>query len=361
MSLQGRTQNLGAVSGDLYRYLRVVVDDSYYNSPDDDFSLQPGKTLNVPSPLVGFVNAYNLTVNVKSGNEGDQAAGTNASMTGVRVEAGRITPIPEDVPFEEGQNLQRKKNMELAPSCPLISTGETEMTPKGTVVFNNLVNNKGTILDPYQLTSGTSKRKGVFNYVPDYQILTEHCYSGFNSQYTPGEFTLNVVLDPDLPRIAGRVMYKNYPVQGATCSTNLTQEQAYTDKDGYFELNNLGVIDANANLQISKYGYEDKIITNLGKFQKGGQYWNPDIELIPWGYITGIVQDENGLPLKAQVQIDSLPYNETVTGYTMQGPGIEQFKFRAPSGSRKLHIVPDSPNSMDGTFTVSVNKTAPLK
>jgi TANFOR domain-containing protein len=357
MSLSGHTQNLGAVSGDLYRYLRVIVDNDYYNSPDDDFSLQPGKTLTIPAPLAGLVNTYNLTVHVKSSKEDDQAAGTNASMTGVRVEVGRISPIPEDVPFEEGQNLGRKMNMDLVASCPLISTGETEMTPKGTVVFSNLVFNKGTTIDPYQMTSSTGKRSGVFNYIPDYQTVTEGSRHGFNSQFTPEECTIEVALNPDFPRIAGRVMYKNYPVQGACCSTNLTQEKAYTDKDGYFEINNLNVIDVNANLMITKYGYEDKIISNLGKFQKGGQYWNPDIELIPWGYITGVIQDENGHPLKAEVQIDSLPFNETVTEYSLQGPGKEQFYFRAPSGSRKLHIVPDSPDFMDATFTVTVNKT----
>lgn len=86
------------------------------------------------------------------------------------------------------------------------------------------------------------------------------------------------------------------------------------------------------------------------------QYWNSDIKLTPWGYITGTVQDQDGHPLQAEVQVDSLPFNQTVAGYSIMGTGPQVFKFRAPSGSRKLHIVPDSPDYLDAVFPVTLNK-----
>ena len=357
MSLSGHTQNLGTLSGDLCRYLRVVVDNDYFNSPDDDISLKPGDNLNLPAPLAGMVNTYTLNVNVKSSGASDQVAGPNSGLPYLQVEAGRINPIPEDVPFEEGQNMQRKQSMELVPESPLISTGETGMNPKGTIIFTNLVHNKGQHVDAYKLATSSGKRNGVYNYIPDIRTFDFEGKPGFNSQFTPTEYSENVVLAPDLPRIAGRVMYKNFPVQGAECSTNISQQKVYSDKDGYFEINNLPVVDETAYLTVTKYGYEDKLIENLGKFQKGGQYWNPDIELTPWGYITGTVEDQEGHPLEAEVQVDSLPFNETTAGYTIMGTSPQQFKFRAPSGSRKLHIVPVSPEYLDAVFNVSLNKT----
>ncbi len=356
MSLSGHNQNLGSVKGDLYKYLRVVVDNDYYNSPDDDFLLQTGTDLIAPSTLVGLVNTYNLTVEVRSGDTPDQAAGTNSAMANVKVEVGRIAPIPEDVPFEEGQNLKRKDFMQIAPSCSLISTGFTGASPKGLVKFMDLVSNKGPI-DMYELTTNTGKKEGVYNYLPDYQTFTRGIKPSFNSQFTPDEFSIKVELDPDYPRIAGRVMYKNYAVQGASCSTNISNQEVYTDKDGYFEITGLDVINDDATLLIKKYGYEDKLITGIGKLQTGGQYYNPGIELIPWGYITGSIEDKDGNPIEAEVQIDSLPFHQTSTGYSILVPASQKFKFRAPSGIRTLHIVPVSPAFMDGKYTVTVDKT----
>jgi len=97
------------------------------------------------------------------------------------------------------------------------------MDPKGTVSFTNLVHNKGQHIDPYKLATGTSKREGVFNYIPDFRTLDNEASPCFNSQFAPVEYSVDVVLNPDLPRIAGRVMYKNYPVAGAECSTSISQ------------------------------------------------------------------------------------------------------------------------------------------
>jgi TANFOR domain-containing protein len=356
-SLKGSNVNLGGISGDLYRYVRVVVEDQHYNSPDDDFVLKDEQTVHSPDILLSLVNSLKLCVNVKSDAEAGQAAGQNSPMADVRVEAGRLSPIPTDIPVEEGQNLQGKEMMEGSPTTILVSSGITESNPKGFVTLSDLVAVTDKITDPYKLVVSTKKREDIFNYYSDSIMLYPlGTFAEYNSEFTEPVDTVSVILRPQQPRIAGRVMYKNYGVEGAKCVANIETEPAYSDKDGYFEINNLKVVKTDAQLTITKYGYEDNVIEHLGMIQTGGQYWNPDIELVPWGYISGTIQDEDGNPIDAEVRIDSLPFNETQAEYAFVGPGKQKFNFRAPSGNRILHVVPISPDYLAADFNVTLQK-----
>ena len=356
-SLSGTNYDLGSVSGDLYRYLRLVVDNDYFYSPNDDLAPEIDKTLEIPGTLVGYVNASNLAVKVYSDNTASQAAGSGAGIAGIKVEIGRIPAIPDDVPAEEGQNLGRTQKTESSAGCILVSEDETGMNPKGLVTFKDLVYMKSVHEDPYMVFVSTGKRKGVFNYLPDNRELWHlGLKPGFNSDFSEMTDTVSFTLKPDLPRIAGRVMYKNYAIEGARCRTSISPDSAYSDQDGYFEINNLDILKSNATLTITKYGYEDKLIDTLGMLQKGRQFWSDDIELFPWGFITGNIFDADGNPVEARVKIDELPFNATNLGESL-GKDVQKFLFRAPSGHHTLHVVPLSAAYMEASFDVTLNKT----
>jgi len=355
-ALGGQVIDCGTASGDFYRVLRVVVDDPYYNSPDSDFIPCASKHITVAQPLVGLVNTYKLKVKVHSDNTANQFAGKTTDMPDVSVEIGRQKGFPDEVPLEEGKPLYHRNTMVQDTLATLVWSDETEAVRMGEVFFDDLVRNQGVHTDPYQLYSYTSKKKGNKNYKTDRQILIFPSPSCFNSQFEVWEHTVDVTMHPESPRIAGRVMYKSFPVSGARCWTPVSKDSVHTDKNGYFELNPVTDFNHHAVLHIEKYGYED-YTNDYGIMALGQQVWNDGIELIPWGYITGLVQDMDGHPVEAMVSVDSLPASKTIAGGS-QNPRPEQFSFRAPSGKRFLHVIPVSTDFMGDTFIVTLNKIA---
>ncbi len=79
------------LTGDLYRYYQIMVDDPHLLSPSDEFKVQPGEILDVGT-LYSLVRSYSVTVSVKDKVKGNQLP--NMDVRIVRVN------LPYDVPPE---------------------------------------------------------------------------------------------------------------------------------------------------------------------------------------------------------------------------------------------------------------------
>jgi len=364
--------------GDLYRYYRVIVENKYYCSSDENIVAEPGSTVNT-GDLEVKTQSYKIDLTVNADSVITQQSGSpGGPLDGVKCYVLRLKNSPQSLPLHEGLDINKTKNIEVR-QYDVVAEGTTGAD--GSCELENIIrDDRDQAYDQLILLAETPAREGSYVYNPgwiSFPDLPEYSYvypyqkpivwgnylSGsfgyiFNDEYQYDDFEATIYLPPGNPRIAGRIMYKSASIQGAECFTSYAPDgEDHSDTDGLFALENLDIIQQSRDLTIRKYGYEDKEVKDLGSLVAGDQVWL-DIEMVPWGNIKGNIVDEEGNAVEAYVQVDDLNMNHTsrFVRYFPAFQAFENFLFRAPSGNRRLRIFPVSNDYMTLDTIIAIQK-----
>lgn len=375
-----------SVTGDLYRVFRVVVEDEYYCSPDYDIIVQPWQQVNVGT-LVSYAKSYNLDLSVISNPKiKDQKYGQGNPLDAVKAYVVRLPgKRPANVPLNEGQNLSEKVAVGTLGNWDVVAKGVTsENNEPGHCIFTNLMRHYGYNQDDhYFMFLETSKTKGEVNYKSALEVypkfmyyfdnvkypMTSSSYGAypspggtiynitFNSEYEVKTYAFQMIMDPDYPRVFGRVMHENSPIAGATIfnwdTKDQTKLQGKSDNAGYFEFNNLPPNKA-WNTIVEKYGYETVMKTSE-QLQMGQQKNWGNIILKPMAYVRGEVIDENGAAVHSDVKLGFSPFKETQPLFTINPFSMKEvFSFPAASGIKQDLIIIPPDEYFPDTFKVDV-------
>ncbi|MEO7081363.1 MAG: carboxypeptidase regulatory-like domain-containing protein, partial [Flavobacteriales bacterium] len=242
-----------------------------------------------------------------------------------------------------------------------------------------------------------------------------------NSDFTVQKYDVAMSLVPKKPRVMGRVMVSaTEPLAHATVKLRLyydevkgkdsadsavwvgctktpyqheigyTPIERTTDKNGYFEISNIIVkgskdgthyLGPHAEIEVIRSGYgrafrplpsgSGEVGFKPEQFNnsdpkkpkvdlKMGQQWDmtSGILMVPLGWASGIVQDEDGKAVRCDVQVGSGPWGRTVSEFlpsgspggkrrvgTMQvqlptGKFVEKFTLPAPTGIQEIQLIP---------------------
>lgn len=229
---------------------------------------------------------------------------------------------------------------------------------------------------PFNSTANYTKQSGGFNINASYG---EHIT--WNHQLVIKTYTTEIELTPDNPRIAGEVKvaknaeakkFSNVKVVMINKFKNNTDPSKLftvvkTNPKGEYEFNNLPVETGEINTKGATpvVGPERKIITKPDGFNAaslpggpgmfspmkwGQQMLHQDLLMYPDGRFSGIVEDEKGNPVEADIDIDGLIKTTTKVKFVVgsaKGPGgiftpssKQTFDVAAPSGKRKITVTP---------------------
>jgi hypothetical protein len=322
-------------SGDLYKVYRIMVQNSYFCSPDDDIIIQPYETENVGS-LLALVRTYSLKVTVVPSSYQGVNQITQAPLGGSYVYLLRQSR-PAGVPDSEG--FPKPAVPETINGLQVVA--ETQANQNGVAVFSNLVKNIGPN-DQYFIYAKTDPKSQYlyfcfpssfqFNYqlqlgqTLNYQVTPNNAYSDyatFNSEYVIPTVSISKTMIPLLPRIAGFVYRKdnpNVPVSGAQVQSLTyallfwnTENSQPTLSNGEFSFDVLTpTYDNSGNLvgplralSITKYGYKTLsfAVNNGAPLKLGQQAYYEKLLLEPAANVSGNVVDELGNPIEANVTV----------------------------------------------------------
>ena len=415
------------------RILMLEVVSPYYCSPDLEIYTQPGDDVELPTQTC-YVRSYEMEVEVTGNACEYQFGGKNGALGNVEAKLMRTKPFPKTIPSDEGQDADELVRVPGKGELPLVSRCNSN-TENGKVLFKNLVYHSNSSPDDYLLQCSTSSEGGMNNYqtknkyypgngsgVPVATTYIDHkAVQPYprNSDLKIERFKVPMVLSPKAPRVFGRVMVS--PVQSLPnarvelrllykksgtgtarytmgCSGGLleparekvadTTKSMYvtTDENGFFEFSNIMIKGANgganfmgpyATIFVTKLGYwpayEPKKTPAVEELKMGVQ-WDMTIGIImrPMGFVEGVVQNEEGEPIKCDVQVGDGPWGRTKTRFQVGGsitttpggggimqPGItygsstERFSVHGPSGKQTIRLIPLS----DQYFPLEVERT----
>ncbi len=249
-------------NGQIYKTIRLVVDNKYYCSPDVDIFVKPWEAADVGT-LVSWVKSYDLIVNVKSTTSQfyDQKVGSGTALNDVDTRILRQGTVT-GVPYNEG-NIKNK----IPPAAgrkKLVEATNSDMN--GQAHFYNLVmHDPDNNSDRYYIDCKTSKTTGNINYkdiekrynpiylkdkknFPFNSLDKELVSSGtggqggidlgpqyeeyglgitFNSEFNVQTFQVDVDMYPELPRIYGKAI-----VTGMQDLVNFSNTMTDTTKSG---------------------------------------------------------------------------------------------------------------------------------
>lgn len=343
----------GKMKGDIYKVLRLKVNNQYYLSPDINISINPWESKDIGT-LVSLVKSYNLKVKTKwkkSSVNLDVLGGAEAVVSNVNLNIVRSL-VPPHVPANEGN----KGNFNLGSIYTVID--KSFSTPNG-VVFKNLVqHNSYNSKDLYQIIALESEL-GQANYKRKSQWYRPKNSEGisvgnnfpylerkivWNHELKVREYEETIELTPKAPRIKGVVQTTSvnskplsnewvllFNKKGNSNSNNAIiqainegipfLQKTKTDSKGYYRFDNLSseyqtlgeIVGPKRDLITNPKGYKGKV-KNVGILKRGQQFVSPnaDFNLEPDGFVVGIVEDENGNPIKAKVNIENLSVKETI-------------------------------------------------
>ncbi len=360
--------------------LRVVVDDAYYCSPDNDIIVQPGQEVDLGT-LISYVQSYNLQLSVKSDDTRQQAAGQKKPLEEYRATVLRQASAANSphLPVDEGQNLQKQETIAAGP-CKVVADHYAN-DKDGQTFFTRMVRHKLVsyqVPDPYILLVRTSHDTiGQYKYLDDFSEIPATpsprpmAIEGivYNSEYKVETFQKEVILHPEVPAFAGIIRTETsnlgqFPLEGARVRITATLQngqkqviQGLTGENGFIWLDALPpeetysggvptIVGPKYTVEISKEGYK-KVVYNYTLSPQPGQsgqgsmkqllQWlksasNPgaqpmpvpiwgEIKIIstkmePLGYVWGYVQDEAGKPVKAKIRIGNGAWYETTDTIT---------------------------------------------
>ncbi len=414
--------------------LRLKVVSPYYCSPDLEIYTQPGDEVELPTQVC-YVRSYEMEVKVTGDACAYQFGGKDGALGNVEAKLMRPKHTPAAIPSDEGQDADELVLMPGLGNLPLVSRCNSN-TGDGKVLFKNLVYHSNSSPDDYLLECSTSSEGGMNNYQAKKQYYPGNGSGGpvaviynderavqpypRNSDFKVERHKVSMVLSPKAPRVFGRVMvstaqslpnarvelrllYKRSGTGTAIyrngCSggwlEGLHEKEAdttmsryvITDENGFFEFSNIMIKGANggdqflgpfATIFVTKPGYvtaiEPKKSPPVEELKMGVQ-WDMTIGIMmtPIGFVEGIVQNEEGQPIKCDVQVGDGPWGRTKTliqldgsitttpGRGIMNPGItygsstERFSVRAPQGKDTVYLIPLS----DQYFPLKVERTIP--
>lgn len=334
-SYQGTGEFKNQFTGGVYRCLRVVVNNGFYTNPDEDIFIEPLKTVNV-GKLTSVVKSFNIQLKCISAAVKGQTVVSGNGVPGLDIVARRKGKIPNYFPDKEGNILKAQGIPEnLIDPLNIVYTTTNQ---NGIAYIKNVVLTDGQDFANLYLFAMSPDLKGDFsyngyllknyNYKEFYQNNIANFYPNavFNSDYEPPTIQLVMTMFPSKPKIKGRVLDKSKSSTGLADAvvtlelmpkTFFTNIKVLTDKDGYFEFNNLVVLKTtdgtvtgpNRKITISKSGYHyDQIlgvkipfVKELGILKEGSQVVLPEVYLTPSSILTGIIKDEAGKPVDCYV------------------------------------------------------------
>ena len=352
------TNNL-IYTGDVYRVARILVDDFYFLSPDNDIYIQPYENKNIGS-LTSHLRSYTLQVTVKATQ--DEKYKGNQFLEG-KLDQMVVYILRKSRPF----NLPNDEGMPAPPS-PETKFGY-EVIAKSTTNQFGVIDFKKLILnlnptDKYYYYAESSEnashtyKTGLLSFKFDYtsgsagnEYTTgangsiEHkdpykTYGGisfipkdnaiFNSEYKHPTVTRNFYAMPLLPEIKGRIVRGDEPGKGISGASvklvkvgpiKLEQEKS-TNPNGNFSFSYLNVeysqnppyniIGPLRLLWISAAGFKFNVISIQGKGANGsltmGQRLSlGDQTLDPAAIVHGFISDEDGNGIYAKIKIGESP------------------------------------------------------
>jgi len=376
------------LKGDVYKVIRLKVNNQYYLSPDVNIVLNPWETQDIGT-LVSLVKSYNLKVHTKWSDVLllEVMGGKGAAVTGIELNIER-SHIPDNIPENEGDDSGS-------------GTVATALSTANGVVFKNLVqHNPSDSKDRYHIVSSPTEEGTATYYDCDrifkprnqttefpYTLETAGNVSGsqlmnilgseitWNHELVVKEYEETVQLIPKKPSVLGKVQTKivetkpladklffllNDRKNPAEFPNIPALQFTRTDSQGKYRFENLpmeyGGYDSETQMTKVVGPDRDILTAPLGflaqrkelKILTWGQQINYPFNLEPNGYLMGYVVDENGLPVKAMVNVEDLAKKSTVT--TAMGGGTggfagafsgetrQKFAFKAPSGERKITV-----------------------
>ena len=288
--------------GDIYRVARLIVDDKYYLSPDDDIYIQPYETKNIGT-LVSAIRSYSLEVTMKPSQDSMKKPiqYTNQDLAQMDVYLMR-KKHPTGLPLNEGDPKPTKPEKRFGFEVIAKATTTDVGSMPGKIIFNRLIIN---ILptDRYYLYAESSvnaahnyvlplqafsfsygnKETDKYDYtrpnVADPSNIVFKKYTGggggihsvsvkdeavFNSQYIYPIVHLNSVTIPLLPMIKGRIVREDdhgIPIGGAkvklfkkitstswtghTTNSWVVEGEKTVSASGYFSFSNLSLEQSN--------------------------------------------------------------------------------------------------------------------
>jgi len=330
------------VTGDLYRYIRIVVESPYYCSPDDNIEIYPLESKNVGT-LMSLVQSFSLEVVVKSNSDPNQAS-PNSALSGMDVFLLRAWKSrPAGVPQNEGMHLNTYASDNNGKGYEIISKEVTNGS--GKVLLKRLIRHSGIASDVYYLAvqsnpnSGTNNTYGNLdksdksNFPSDYVGIiisqdnekTNNAFGAytFNSEYNHFQNSTTRLMSPAKPRLSYRVVRKDKATDGvASASASMVFKKlfsketisTYSDKDGYVVFNNLQTgLESTLTISHPSYNYEnqDEYTESIPALKNGVQLVQKEIPLTPKGLVAGTIVNEQNKGVGAYVKVGKGPYVET--------------------------------------------------
>lgn len=357
-------QNLW-MKGDMYKVLRLKVNNQYYLSPDINITINPWEAKDI-GEVVSLVKSYNLKVKAKwIKGAMDTDVGAEGILTGVKLNLVR-NHIPNHIPTNEGE----RENIQSRTVYTVV--GEGESTPNG-VVFRNLVqHNPNDSKDRYIIMTTASETSNVTykndskSYKPN-STSTKYPYTfpkygptngnyigtllgsniTWNHELIIEDYEDTIELVPNKPRIHGKVQTADVKSKKMSNewvillnekkdlkSTIPIFQTTKTDGQGRYRFDALEmeIEDYNPNTQLAIVkGPKRTLFTHpkgfdskknfAGILKWGSQFVSPDADfnLEPDGFLNGYVVDDQGKAVKAKLNVEDLTMYETKFGIVNTG------------------------------------------
>jgi hypothetical protein len=427
------------VSGKVHKVYRLRVENDYYCSPEINIKIDPWQAIDVGT-LVSYVKSYNLKVVVVSTHSTFfiQQKGQGAPLDMVSTTILRKSKVSH-VPYNEGEK-GAGGNVRASGSHDLVASGETDVN--GAILIRNLVQHdpdnhldryyircetplthgfnryktKERRYNPYSLNDKKNFPFNKMSYVTVQTPVTDESPYGikydeyfgsnvvWNSELEVKTYTKEVELFPEHPRVFGQVYSRSATTEkmaGAKVALvsvyppgqpkKITKLITYTDKNGWYEFNNLDVpmevmYDQSTKKYVNKANAPSRFVyttvpgykatgKDLGILLHGAQA-EANLPLVPDGWLAGEVVDEEGNPVMARVFVDSIMtkteltpvYNSpddiqkpSANTFAVMAPKyVAWFSMMAPSGKGKtITIAPDDIAYFKETYTEDILPKSP--
>lgn len=331
----------------------LISENGYFTTSEILLFPKVGKTTTLTDEVV-FVKTYNLNVKViadkkiksQAVNPGeplsnypmqllDQPKYAGKQHNGapyynmITDEADNLETMPWEANAEHyvGQTQYNKEPNSQAEDLAIVDMVKTSEI--GIASFKNLL-----ITHTHLPYLAVNPFEGNFNYKPIFGELIKagtandeagiiNGEASFNSNFVPQTLSREIAAKPKKPEIYLRAITvqnnvpMGIPYAYVTITTykgsSVTEDTYKTDINGYLQLTDLqeGVL---RTIVISKFGFQDKWVATKQDIQLGERFpQSVEQELKGAGAVTGIVVNEKGQPVVANVRVGNGPFIKTLT------------------------------------------------
>ena len=270
----------------LFKVLRIRVNDPYYCHPDILIFAQPGEQMAIP-PVATFVNSFNLELKVLAGGKvaDDPFLAPDVPISGFNVRLGRIKSFwdnkAHNFPLHEGMDIQPEQSFYINNNTPyfigwndnkdkpgqLKFSSQDVTSSSGKVTFKNLVRNKQNVNNDAHYFEVVYPLTSIYNYQGawgSYKLFTNFYHSDYagvvsiphSYNFKPILHKEDVKLEPLNPELLLRTVVRSnietsplsgvqvymqeYKKTGSTFSY-INYRSANTDVNGYQRFTNLSM------------------------------------------------------------------------------------------------------------------------